>query len=82
MKRVKRWLGVAVGFVTLFFISSYRNLKKDNEKLKNDLAGAHENIKINQDGVKEVDKIKRNNHIDDRNVIDRLRDKKYLRDDD
>lgn len=82
MERVKRWLGVAVGVVTLFFISSYRNLKKDNEKLKDDLAGAHETIKISQDGVKEVDKIKRNNHIDDRNVIERLRHKKYLRKDD
>lgn len=82
MERLKRWLGVAVGFVTLFFISSYRNLKKDNEKLKDDLAGAHENMKINHDGVREVEKIKRVNHVDDTDVVERLRNKKYLRDDD
>lgn len=82
MGRIKRWIGVAVGFVTLFFIFSYRNLKKDNEELKKDLSGAHETIKTNQEGVKKVNEIKADNNLDDGNIIERVRSKGYFRKDD
>lgn len=82
MGRIKRWIGVAVGFVTLFFIFSYRSLRKDNDELKRNLSEAHDTIKTNQDGVKKVNEIKATNNLDDGDIIERVRSKGYFRKDD
>lgn len=77
---IRKWVGVAIGFATLIFYHLFKIERLKNEKLESDIKSADHQIQSKENAGEIVKNVKRKNAIDDRPTIERLRDKKYLRD--
>lgn len=69
-----------IGFATLIFYHLFRVERLKNEKLENDIKSADHKTESTEKAGDIVKNVKRKNAIDDRPIVKRLHDKKYLRD--
>lgn len=82
MDRIKRWIGVIIGMIALIFYHLFKTERAKREELERERDSLEGYIHSNREAIRVKNEIKRNNASDRRDVIERVRDKGYLRRDD
>lgn len=82
MDKIKRWVGVIIGLIALIFYYLFKTERAKREELERERDSLESYVDSNREAVRVKNEIRRDNASNSRDVIERVRDKGYLRRDD